>query len=65
VARIAPSIGAGVSPNGPGLAETKVTLRGFQDGEYNVTSTRDPFGDTNNPTHHSTSYFPARIIGGM
>ncbi|MBI3727272.1 MAG: hypothetical protein HY254_02940 [Burkholderiales bacterium] len=23
------------------------------------------FGDTNNPTHHSTSYFPARIIGGM
>jgi iron complex outermembrane receptor protein len=65
VARIAPSIGAGVSPNGPGLAETKVTLRGFQDGEYNVTYDGIPFGDTNNPTHHSTSYFPARIIGGM
>ncbi|QYG08899.1 TonB-dependent receptor [Janthinobacterium sp. PAMC25594] len=65
VARIAPSIGAGVSPNGPGLAETKVTLRGFQDGEYNMTYDGIPFGDTNNPTHHSTSYFPARIIGGM
>ncbi|MFZ6777048.1 TonB-dependent receptor [Undibacterium sp. Ji83W] len=65
VTRIAPSIGSGVSANGPGLAETKVTLRGFQDGEYNVTYDGIPFGDTNNPTHHSTSYFPARIIGGM
>jgi iron complex outermembrane receptor protein len=65
VARIAPSVGAGVSANGPGLAETKVTLRGFQDGEYNITYDGIPFGDTNNPTHHSTSYFPARIIGGM
>jgi iron complex outermembrane receptor protein len=65
VARIAPSIGGGVSANGPGLAETKVSLRGFQDGEYNVTYDGIPFGDTNNPTHHSTSYFPARIIGGM
>lgn len=65
VARIAPSVGGGVSANGPGLAETKVTLRGFQDGEYNMTYDGIPFGDTNNPTHHSTSYFPARIIGGM
>ncbi|MBR7777002.1 TonB-dependent receptor [Undibacterium rugosum] len=65
VSRIAPSVGAGVSPNGPGLAETKVTLRGFQDGEYNMTYDGIPFGDTNDPTHHSTSYFPARIIGGM
>lgn len=65
VARIAPSIGSGLSANGPGLGETKVTLRGFQDGEYNMTYDGIPFGDTNNPTHHSTSYFPARIIGGM
>lgn len=65
VARIAPSVGSGVSANGPGLAETKVTLRGFKDGEYNMTYDGIPFGDTNDPTHHSTSYFPARIIGGM
>ncbi|MFZ6798716.1 TonB-dependent receptor [Undibacterium sp. Di24W] len=65
VARIAPSVGGGVSANGAGLAETKVSLRGFQDGEYNMTYDGIPFGDTNNPTHHSTSYFPARIIGGM
>ncbi|MDB5754620.1 MAG: TonB-dependent receptor [Massilia sp.] len=65
VARIAPSIGSGVSANGPGLAETKVSLRGFQDGEYNMTYDGIPFADTNSATHHSTSYFPARIIGGM
>lgn len=65
VARIAPSVGSGVSANGPGLSETKVTLRGFQDGEYNMTYDGIPFGDTNDPSHHSTSYFPARIIGGM
>ncbi|MCU6501285.1 TonB-dependent receptor [Rugamonas sp. A1-17] len=65
VARIAPSVGSGLSSNGPGLGESKVTLRGFQDGEYNITYDGIPFGDTNNPTHHSTSYFPARIIGGM
>ncbi|MES2049073.1 MAG: TonB-dependent receptor [Pseudomonadota bacterium] len=65
VARIAPSIGGGVSANGPGLSESKVSLRGFQDGEYNITYDGIPFGDTNDPSHHSTSYFPARIIGGM
>ena len=65
VARIAPSVGVGLSANGPGLGESKVALRGFQHGEYNVTYDGIPFGDTNNPTHHSTSYFPARIIGGM
>lgn len=44
--------------NGPGLSESKVVLRGFKDGNYNVTIDGVPFGDTNDPTHHSTSYFP-------
>ncbi|MES2296874.1 MAG: TonB-dependent receptor [Pseudomonadota bacterium] len=65
VARIAPSVGGGVAANGTGLSESKVSLRGFQDGEYNITYDGIPFSDTNDPTHHSTSYFPARIIGGM
>src|SRR4029077_11206073 len=51
--------------NGPGFAESKTVLRGFQDGEYNVTYDGIAFGDTNNPTHHSTSYFPASTIGGL
>ena len=44
--------------NGPGLSESKIILRGFKDGSYNVTFDGVPFGDTNDPTHHSTSYFP-------
>ena len=44
--------------NGPGLSESKTVLRGFQDGFYNITYDGVPFGDSNNPTHHSTAYFP-------
>ena len=62
---IAPSIAVMPSTNGPGLADQKMSLRGFQDGEYNVTFDGIPFGDSNGPTHHSTSYFPASVIGGM
>jgi len=49
--------------NGPGGAEAKITLRGFQDGEYNITMDGVPFGDTNDFTHHSTAYFPAGMLG--
>lgn len=62
---IAPSVASMPSTNGPGLADQKMSLRGFQDGEYNVTFDGIPFGDSNGPTHHSTSYFPASVIGGM
>jgi iron complex outermembrane receptor protein len=64
VARIAPSA-SGVSVNGPGLAESTITLRGFKDGEYNVTFDGIPFGDTSSNTHRSTAYFPAPVIGSM
>ena len=43
---------------GPGLSESKTVLRGFQDGQYNITYDGVPFGDSNDPTHHSTAYFP-------
>jgi iron complex outermembrane receptor protein len=65
ISGIAPSVASMPSTNGPGLADQKATLRGFQDGEYNVTFDGIPFGDANGPTHHSTSYFPASVIGGM
>lgn len=48
--------------NGFGLGESKLSIRGFQDGEYNVTYDSIPFGDTNNPTHHSTAFFPSNTI---
>jgi iron complex outermembrane receptor protein len=55
---------SGDSANGPGLSETKTTMRGFSDDQYNITFDGIPWGDTNNPAHHSTSFFPASMIGG-
>jgi iron complex outermembrane receptor protein len=53
-----------VSPNGPGLMENQgLYIRGFQDGEYNVTFDGIPWGDSNDFTHHSTSYFMANDLG--
>jgi iron complex outermembrane receptor protein len=47
-----------IAPNGSGLMETQVaSIRGFQDGQYNVTFDGIPWGDSNDFTHHSTSYF--------
>jgi len=65
IVTVAPSIATQPSPNGPGLSDTKSTLRGFTDGQYNVTFDGIPFGDSNDPTHHSTSYFPASVLGGV
>ena len=59
---LTPSVSMSGSGNGQGLAETKSTIRGFQDGEYNVTYDSIPFADTNNPTHHSTAFFPSNTI---
>ncbi|MBV8035222.1 TonB-dependent receptor [Roseateles sp.] len=63
IVAIAPSL-SGDSANGPGLSETKTTMRGFSDDQYNITFDGIPWGDTNNPAHHSTSFFPAGVIGG-
>jgi iron complex outermembrane recepter protein len=52
-----------VSPNGPGLGDTKTYFRGFKDGFYNMTFDGIPFNDTNDPTHHSWVWFPTPFIG--
>jgi iron complex outermembrane receptor protein len=60
---IAPSI-SGISGNGGGIGNYfSTTMRGFADGEYNVTYDGIAFGDTNNPTHHPNDYFPTSTIG--
>ncbi|WP_066821035.1 TonB-dependent receptor [Sphingomonas mali] len=59
---LTPGVSISGAGNGYGLGETKATIRGFQDGEYNVTYDSIPFADTNNPTHHSTSFFPSNTI---
>ena len=64
IANIAPSV-VNVETEGPGLSESKMlSMRGFQDGQYNVTYDGIPFGDANGETHHTTSYFPAKVLGG-
>lgn len=65
IVNIAPSVQS-VSPNGPGLMETQsLSIRGLQDGQYNVTFDGIPWGDSNDFTHHSTSYFMAHDLGGI
>ncbi|MDE2342663.1 MAG: TonB-dependent receptor [Betaproteobacteria bacterium] len=62
---IAPSV-VSINPNGPGMMETQsLTIRGFSDGQYNVTFDGIPWGDSNDFTHHSTSYFMPQDIGGI
>jgi iron complex outermembrane receptor protein len=65
VATIAPSV-AGISSNGGGIGNYNVlTLRGLQDGQFNLTFDGIAFGDTNNPTHHASDYFPASTLGAV
>jgi iron complex outermembrane receptor protein len=61
---IVPSMTGG-DPNGPGLSDggAKNTLRGLPDGSFTMQYDGIPFGDTNGPTHHNISYFPASTIG--
>jgi iron complex outermembrane receptor protein len=52
------------APNGPGLAESQnISIRGFQDGQFNVTFDGIPIGDSNDFTHHTTSYFATHDVG--
>jgi iron complex outermembrane receptor protein len=65
IMKIAPSVSS-ITPNGPGLQESQfTTIRGFQDGQYNVTFDGIPFADTNSFTHHSTSFFTSRVMNGI
>jgi iron complex outermembrane receptor protein len=63
VARLTPSVSA-VNPNGPGGQEANgPVIRGFQDGQFNLTYDGIPIGDSNDFTHHSTSFFVNDDIG--
>ena len=63
---LAPSLSTSGNPNGPGSTDGgKLTLRGFTDGNYNVTYDGIAWGDTNGPSHHANSFFPNSTIGGI
>jgi iron complex outermembrane receptor protein len=64
-ASVAPGL-SGIPANGGGVGETtKLSMRGFQDGQFNITYDGIAFGDTNGPTHHEASYWPASTIGSV
>ncbi|MEI9992592.1 MAG: TonB-dependent receptor [Rhizomicrobium sp.] len=51
------------SPNGPGLGKSEtLSLRGFQDGQYNVTFDGIPFGDSTDLHHTSSALFIAHDL---
>lgn len=67
IINIAPGVYS-VNPNGPGMMESQSGgpyIRGFSDGQYNVTFDGIPWGDSNDFTHHSTSYFMSQDLGGI
>ncbi|WP_281848562.1 TonB-dependent receptor [Dyella sp. GSA-30] len=53
------------SPNGAGLSSKSGTVRGFQDGEYDVTFDGIPFGDPGAFGHATTAFFPAPTLDAV
>ena len=65
IVRLSPSVVA-ISPNGPGLSEAAdLTIRGFGDGQYNVTFDGIPFADSDDFTHHTSAYFMTHTLGSV
>jgi hypothetical protein len=71
IVKLSPSV-SGTDPDGPGLMESQVlSIRGFQDGQYNVTFDGIPLvetapgGDPNDFAHHTTSYFMDNDVGSI
>ncbi|MDR3390886.1 MAG: TonB-dependent receptor [Sulfuriferula sp.] len=67
IVQISPSVWS-VDPNGPGMMESQSGgpfMRGFANGQYNVTFDGIPWGDSNDFTQHSTSYFMPQDTGNI
>lgn len=54
----------GFQPNGVGLGDTKVTMRGQSDANFVISFDGIPFNDTNGVSHHSWVFFPSQFLGG-
>jgi iron complex outermembrane receptor protein len=62
IVKFAPSV-YDQSPNGPGLGKSEtLSIRGFQDGQYNVTFDGIPFGDATDLHHTSSALFIAHDL---
>ena len=54
-----------VTNNSNAIGDAKSGWRGYQDGQFNITFDGIPFGDANDPTHHSSAYFPSSFLGSL
>ena len=60
---IAPSVNS-FGANGGGIGDVNSSnMRGFADGQFNVTFDGIAFGDANDTTHHPAAFFPGSTIG--
>jgi iron complex outermembrane receptor protein len=63
IVKFAPSVWD-QSPNGPGLGKSEtLSIRGFQDGQFNITFDGIPFGDSTDFHHTSSALWVAHDIG--
>ena len=63
-AAFSPSV-FGMSTNGPGLNDNKLTLRGFNNGQFTMSFDGIPINDTNGVSYHSTVFAVGPFLGGM
>ncbi len=63
IIKYAPSVSV-VSPEGPGLGKNEgISIRGFRDGQFNVTFDGIPFGNVSDLHHTTSAYFSNHILG--
>lgn len=63
IVKYAPSMTVS-SPEGPGLGKSEgISLRGFQDGQFNITFDGIPFGDASDLHHTTSAYFSNHVLG--
>ncbi|HEX7815615.1 TonB-dependent receptor [Dyella sp.] len=63
IIKYAPSVTVS-SPEGPGLGKNEgISIRGFQDGQFNITFDGIPFGDASDLHHTTSAYFNNHVLG--
>jgi iron complex outermembrane receptor protein len=63
IIKYAPSVTT-TSPEGPGLGKNEgISIRGFHDGQFNITFDGIPFGDASDLHHTTSAYFNNHVLG--
>lgn len=63
IIKYSPSVSV-VSPEGSGLGKNEgISIRGFQDGQFNITFDGIPFGNVSDLHHTTSAYFSNHVLG--